>query len=56
MASLTDWAEFALLYLPYDYYDSVYINLHEMIDLHYVAILHCSSLQTDIYRSSYLSK
>lgn len=56
MASLTDWAEFALLYLPYDYYERVYINLHKIKDLHYVGILHCSSLQTDIYRSSYLPK
>lgn len=54
MASLTDWAEIALLYHPNDYYTG--INLHEIKDLHYVAILHCSSLQTDIYRSSYLSK
>lgn len=56
MASLSDLAETALLYLPYDYYDSVYTNLYKIKDLHYVAILHCSSLQTDIYRSSYLSK
>lgn len=56
MASLTDWAEIALLYLPYDYYGSVYGDLHKINDLRYVDILHCSSLKTDASCSSYLSK
>lgn len=55
MASLTDLAETALLYHPYDYYGDVYINLHKIKDLHYIAISYCSSLRSDSYCSSYLS-